>query len=107
MVTRIGPKKPVRHYLREWRETRGLTQQQLADRVGTGKDQISRWENSKRGVSTDVLAALAEGLNITTADVFRDPKQPSVDALLAKADPKLRAGAVELVSVYLKRASGE
>ena len=66
MVTRIGPKTPVKHFLREWRETLGLTQQQLADRLPlgddgkpTGKDQISRWERSKRGMTMDVQAALA------------------------------------------------
>jgi transcriptional regulator with XRE-family HTH domain len=82
MVARIGPKRPHRHYLREWRERRGLTQQQLAERLDTGADQISRWESGKRGMSADVLFALSEALNIEVVQLFRDPASPSIDDLL-------------------------
>ncbi|WP_410052672.1 helix-turn-helix domain-containing protein, partial [Bradyrhizobium sp. SZCCHNR1064] len=41
MPPRIGPRKPVRLFLAEWREKRGLTQQQLADRLETSDVTVS------------------------------------------------------------------
>ena len=102
MVTRIGPKQPFRHYLKEWREKRDLTQQQLADRLETGKDQISRWESGKRGMSAEVVAALAEALQIEPSDIFRDPSMPSADELLRHATPDQRRLAFQLIETALK-----
>lgn len=102
MVTRIRSSKPIRHFLREWREYRGLTQQQVADRLDTGKDQISRWENSKRGLTMEVQFALAEALGIDPADLLRDPQAPSADALLRNASPKLKEQAFKVIEALLK-----
>lgn len=102
MVARIGPKRPRRQYLQQWRETRGLTQQQLADRVETGKDQISRWESGKRGMSAGVIEALEEALQLEPGDLFRDPLQPSVDELLRNATPEERQRVFSVVQAMLK-----
>ena len=102
MVTRIGPKRPRRLYLQAWRESRGLTQQQLAERVETGKDQISRWESGKRGMSAGVIAALEEALQLEPGDLFRDPAQPSVDELLRNASPEERQRVFSVVQALLK-----
>jgi len=109
MVTRIGPKAPIRHFLKEWRVKIGLTQQQLADRLPsgedgrpTGKDQISRWERNERGMTMDVQAALAEALNIEPWQLFRDPAQPSADDLLKKATPEQRRQAFFFIETILK-----
>lgn len=103
MVTRIGPTKPLRHYLRDWREKKGLTQQQLADRLSTSKDQISRWERHERGMTMEVQAALAEALPLDSpADLFRDPEMPSADALLRRATPEQRKQALYLIEAILK-----
>lgn len=105
MVARIGPKKPFRHYLREWRNARGLSQQQLADRLDTSKGQISRWESGSRSMSGDVIAALADALAIEPGDLFRDPAAPSLDALLARAPAHVRDAAADLVRTLLKTTS--
>ena len=111
MVTKIGPSKPIRHFLKEWRLYRGLTQQQLADRLPagddgkpTGKDVVSRWERNERGMSMDVQAALAEALNISPADLFRDPMTPSADELLRKASPEKRRAIFAVIETMLKSA---
>ncbi len=86
MVTRIGMRKPDRLYLAEWREAKGsLTQQQLADRIGTTKGTISRWENGERDPPLSALYALAEALGIDAGDLFYDPARPTPDALLRSA----------------------
>lgn len=106
MVTRIGPKQPFRHYLKEWRELRGLTQQQLADRLETGKDQISRWESGKRGMSAEVLAALAEALDFSEpGQIFHDPQRPSADELLRNATPEQRRQAFTVIEALLRTGS--
>ena len=95
MVARIKPAKPVPHFLREWRETRRLTQQQLADLLpprnggkATGKDQISRWEQGQRGMTMDVQTALAQALGITAPDLFRNPNsRSSIDKMLDDGIP--------------------
>lgn len=111
MVTRIGPQKPFRHYLKEWRVKLGLTQQQLADRlpVGddgkpTGKDQISRWERGERDMTMSVQAALAEALGFPDdpGRLFRDPERPSIDELLKNASPDRRIQIIAVVETMLK-----
>lgn len=82
MVTRIGTSKAVRVFLREWREYRDLTQEQLAARLETTKTTISRKENDHRRVDVDYMAAVAEALQCEPADLFRDPRQPSPQELL-------------------------
>ena len=113
MVTRIGPSKPLRHYLREWRKAKGLTQQQLADRLplgedgkATGKDQISRWERFERGITMDAQAALAEAMSIEPGDLFRHPDTPSADELLRKASPERRREILAVVESLLNLKAG-
>lgn len=84
MPVRIGPKRPVRLYIAEWRETRGLTQKQLGERLGAGVSDVtvSRWETGQRRPDMDVKAAIAEALGLELADLYRHPKTPSADALM-------------------------
>lgn len=80
MVTRIGPKKlkPRRIFLREWREHRGLTQQQLADRIESTNATVSRVENLKRDVTLRFLEAAAVALDCTPAQIISEqPPAPS------------------------------
>jgi transcriptional regulator with XRE-family HTH domain len=74
----------------------------LADRVETGKDQISRWESGKRGMSAGVIEALEEALQLEPGDLFRDPLQPSVDELLRNATPEERQRVFSVVQAMLK-----
>ncbi len=57
--------------LRVWREHRHLTQQELADRAGISKPYLSQLEAGKRAGTTEVLARLAEALNLTIDDIVR------------------------------------
>lgn len=114
MVTRIGPKQPPRIYLKEWRKAKGLTQQQLAERLPegtdgrtTGKDQISRWERGDRGMTINVQAALAEALNISPSDLFRHPDMPSADELLRNATPEQRRQAFTVIEALLKTGTAD
>lgn len=102
MVTRIGPKKPFRLYIAEWREKAGLSQERLAERVGTSKASISRWETGERDPTAKVLAAIAYALDKEVPDLFRDPKRPSADALLTKSSYGQVRKAVKLVKTLVE-----
>jgi len=105
MVHRIGPQKPRQNYLRAWREGRGLTQEQLAERLGTSKGQISSWETGRRSMTWGVQEALAEALSIEPWDLFRDPAQPSADELLRNASPEIRQQAIDVIRVLVTKKS--
>ena len=108
---RIGPKKPVRLYLRQHREAKGLTLQQVADRIETtdgepvGRGTISRWETKKRGLGENVIAAYAEAIGVETGALYKPPSnEPSLDELAAKLPRELRQKAIEIITVLLKTA---
>lgn len=117
MVTRIGPKTPRKHYLAAWRLKRGLTQEQLAERLGTYKSQVSNWENYRRDITPNVQLALAEALDIEPGDIFFDPAKPSPSELLRDSavhemtlilnnqNEETRQQALEMIKVLVRRAS--
>lgn len=59
-----------RHWnLKEWREHRGLTQEQLANRVDMSIPSISRLETGQQPYSQPVLEALADALDCEPSDL--------------------------------------
>lgn len=90
MPPRIGPRRPVKLYLAEWRESRNLTQQQLADRLDTTDVTISRWETGKRRPDDQAKGAIAWVLGIEVVDLYRHPDRPSADALLRGQPPEVQ-----------------
>lgn len=104
MPTRIGPKRPFRLYIAEWRENRGLSQQQLGDRLGTSDVTISRWETGKRRPDLNAQAAVAEALDIDPFDLRRHPDTPSADDLLRDQPPEIREQAIKLIIAIRKSA---
>jgi transcriptional regulator with XRE-family HTH domain len=64
-MAKLSPKRrrAARHYVRQWREYRGLTQEQLAERVGKSRGLISQIE----AASTDL--DIADALRGQPADI--------------------------------------
>jgi transcriptional regulator with XRE-family HTH domain len=76
------PDKPIyRHYLREWRERRGLLQEDVAKTCGTSKSVISRFERGDRHIKLDMQIKLMWALGVTPSQFFSHPDRPSLDAL--------------------------
>jgi transcriptional regulator with XRE-family HTH domain len=94
---RIGPRRPPRIFLAEWRESRGLTQERLAERLGVSGMTVSRWERSAALLNTNVMAAIAEALDIEPGDLFHHPDRPSADALLRDQSPEVVEQALKLI----------
>jgi len=68
-----------RTFFKEWRLHRGLSQEQLAERLETSVASISRIESGTQPYTQDVLEALAEALNTDPASlIMRNPEDPEV-----------------------------
>jgi len=104
MPPRIGLRKPVRLYLAEWRETKGLTQQQLADRLDTSDVTISRWETGKRRPDDDAKASIAWVLGIDIVDLYRHPDRPTADALLRGQPDEVRDQGLRVLEAFIASA---
>jgi len=67
------PERP-RHYIREWRKYRGLTQERLAERLDLTGGAISQLETGVTGYTQETLEGIAVALNCEPGDLLsRDP----------------------------------
>lgn len=96
------------HYIREWRKYRGLTQEQLAERIGITKSYVTKIETGARRYDQPFLEAAAEVLRVAPADlIMRDPSDPEgLWSLWDDLTPPERQQAVDLIRVVKKRATG-
>jgi transcriptional regulator with XRE-family HTH domain len=99
MPARIGPKRRRRIYLREWREHRGLTQEQLANRLGTTNITVSRWELRTSLLNTNVMDAVAEALGhgMEAEDLYHHPDRPTANMLLRDQPADIQEQALKLI----------
>lgn len=81
------PRTSFGQCLADARERAGLTQHQLAEKLGTSQRAVAHWERDPVALRPDQIAALADVLNVTTDYLVGRPvKQPA-----AKGPPgKLR-----------------
>lgn len=81
-TARIGPRKPHRHFIREWMKARGITQEKLAARLDVSQGTVSKALKSRTVLTEEYLIGIAEALDVQVADLFRDPKSPTQEELL-------------------------
>jgi DNA-binding Xre family transcriptional regulator len=103
-------KQPRRRiYLREWRKFRGLTQEELAERVGWSVGNVSQLETGQQGYSDEGLAMLAEELNCTPGQILDvDPTDDkAIWSLWERAKPAQRQTILEVArSFVIKTGTG-
>lgn len=63
--------------LRKFRQAKGLSQEELADRAEIDRTYISAVERSVYAASIDVVDRLARGLGVEAADLLRRPPAPT------------------------------
>jgi transcriptional regulator with XRE-family HTH domain len=86
-MERIGRRKPLRWYLREWREAKGLTQERVAGLIGTNKGQVSKLERGDQRMNEDWMILFAEALGVEPSELLRDPAAPSREGLFHGLQP--------------------
>ncbi len=72
-------KRPIsQHYIRSWRKHRGLTLEQLAERIGMTHQNLGKIERGLVPYNQVLLEALAEELRCEPGDlIIRDPESPT------------------------------
>ena len=77
-----APTRPI--FVRQWREARGITQEQLAELIDASTATISRIESGKQNLTMSAIDAIAEALNVEPLDLmYRDPNN-QVDTIFAE-----------------------
>ncbi len=97
------------NYLRAWREHRKLTQEALAERVGTTGAVISLLEAGRRQLSAKWLRRLAPALNTTPGHLLdHDPEDLPTDILDVWSDipDEARAQARRVLEAFRKTGTG-
>jgi transcriptional regulator with XRE-family HTH domain len=101
--------KPVRHYVKQWRAKRELTQERLAERIDRSRGLISQYESGETELSEEAIYALADAFNIDPGDILNvNPEKEGIlvditDALRGK-DPAVQAEVLGFVRGLLKSA---
>ena len=93
------------NHLREWREFRGMTLEQLADAVDTSPGMISMLESGDRGLSAKWLRRLAPALKTTPGHLLEhDPNSIATDVLdiWASIDVRDREQARRVLRSFVK-----
>lgn len=105
-MKRAIPKKRQfrRTFIRQWREHRGLTLEQLADRVEMTPSYLSMFERGQRGYTQNTLEALAVALQTDTASLLmRDPTdEEAVWSIWDAAKPSERKMIVDIAKTITK-----
>lgn len=104
MAKNEGP----RHFIRQWRKYRGLTLEQLAERLHTTHATLSRVERGKMAYTQPLLERLAEELRTDPASlIMRDPSEPEgIWTLWDQLTPPQRRQGVELLRVIQGEKTG-
>lgn len=109
-MPRVAKKKRVlrRHYFKEWREHRGLTQEQAAARLDLDRTTLGRVENRRTPYSQAILEAAAEAYGCEPWDILNvDPGKEGlvVDMIdrFRSSDPAEQKAALDFLEFQRQR----
>lgn len=103
----VGMRRPQRFHrthIREWREHRGLTLEQLAERIDMTASHLSMLERGQRGYTQETLEIIAHALQTDTSSLLaRNPgDSPAIWSVWDKATPAEREMISEIVKSVIK-----
>ncbi len=106
MVTRIGSKHPSRLYIKEWIKHRDLDQKRTAERMEIEPGTLSKLIAGKMEMTTTYLAGIADALDTSVPELFRDPATPTQAELLAMGTPEQLRAAMRLIQTMKTGTDG-
>jgi len=95
----------VHLYIKEWMDSRNLSDESVANSLGTARETIWRWRTEQHRLNPEKLALLASALDIKPQDFYRLPGSLSLDAIVADAPDNVRAMAADIVRLLVSRMS--
>jgi transcriptional regulator with XRE-family HTH domain len=108
-----GPDSTLHVHLRDWRKSRRLTLERLANMIGSKVNTISGWENGKRTVDLDDLQKLADAYGVHPTLLLHAPpgtqellRLQEAAQLLATMTPEDAAEWLHLGSRFAKPQNG-
>jgi transcriptional regulator with XRE-family HTH domain len=105
------PKKPQfrRTFIREWRQYRALTLEQLASRLEMTASHLSMLERGQRGYTQETLERLAEALQTTASSLLmRSPGAESeLWTIWEQAKPGQREQIVEIAKTLTRTGTSD
>lgn len=97
-------KKRRKTFLKEWRKHRGLTQEQLAERLGLTQATVARIERGNIAYTQPVLEAIAEALRCEPADlIMRDPSRAGPWSIWDSIPQDQRVQALKVLETFTKK----
>ena len=93
-----------RHFVKEWRKFRGLTQEALAEKADMSPTNLSQLENNRQRYSAEGLERLAEALHCEPAQLLMvDPtKDDSMWSIWDRAKPAERQQIIAVAKALVK-----
>lgn len=87
--------KVIGERIKEARESAGLSQQELGEKVGLSTTAISLFESAERKMTLDILVSVASALNVTLNELIEGYKEPPINISFrasreAMKDPKFK-----------------
>jgi hypothetical protein len=89
--------KKARIYLADWIKFRGYTPGSFAAHMGENRETVHRWIKEPERLTPGKMQRLATALEIEPQELWAKPGVPSIDAMLAGADEKVRARVARIV----------
>lgn len=101
------PHKRAKHYLRQWRDFRELTQDQAADRAEIDRSSLSKIERGEVPYNQDLLERLSLAYGCDPSDLLDiDPLKPDPPRLvynrLREAPPAIQERALAVLDALLR-----
>jgi transcriptional regulator with XRE-family HTH domain len=108
MCQYVFMKERPRQFFKQWRKHRGLTQEQLAERIGIARSYLTKIERGDRRYDQPFLEAAAEALRCEPCDlIMRDPTDSEqIWSIWEQLDPVQRVQAMAVIRAIKGVATG-
>lgn len=101
-MDRIGRHRP-KWFIQKWRKRKGLTQEELADRIETTKSVISEIESGDKRLHDDHVGPIAFALGVEVSDLLYDPDMPTPTEIFRMATPDQQREILEFAKFVMSR----
>ena len=94
-------------WLKHYREKVGLSQKELADKVGVQENTVWRWENGKSIPSLATAKKISEILNTTERELLNGPKKEHIEITLSWDWGEMEEGEINMTGDGFTLVLGE